>query len=452
MDEPRQPRAVIRPREWQWLKGETDHWLADGLIDARQRDEIVARYKVDAGAGQRRASIVLTSLGVLVAAIAVLLVIGYNWDAIGRPAKVAMIFGAVAAAFAVSTVAYARGRLTAGELSAFAGTLLYGNAIWLLAQVYQIRSHYPNGALWWTIGALAAAHLLSSRLIAFEAVVLSGLWFLMEFFAIQEARFLYVPMAVVTIWLAYRVRSSFVLALSGIILAAWTATAIGVPLERAGGTDGVRIAVAVTAMLACAFYAAGLHHRDTDAFRAAWQNTGLFVLLILFAALMTKGFHEIDRPSTMWAVMPWRTAVSVLGATLALALFVALTAVRRAADMRRMWPMFATFSLMLVWLALFMFAPATVDTAVFSWGITIAFSAAAVSIGVTMILTGVRGHRGWQFAGGIAYILVFLLVRWVDLLGSMLWSALFLAVTAAALFALARLWFARRPIDSHGVA
>jgi uncharacterized membrane protein len=445
MDErPAEPRAAIPAREWRWLTSEAERWAADGLIDARQRDAIVGRYAVDTTASRRRASFVLTGLGVLVASIAVLLVIGYNWDAIARSGKVAIIVGAVVAAFAVSAVAYARGRMTTGELSAFAGTLLYGNAIWLLAQVFQIRSHYPNGALWWMIGALLAAHLVSSRLIGIEAVVLAAVWIVLEVFARETITFLYAPFGALTIWLAYRVRSSLLVTLSALVVAGWTFAFVVTSGGFFGGNDSGRAAVAVGTMMACALYAASFHHDEADDFRNAWQGAGLFVLLLFLTPFMTKGFH-----SAAFAPPPLPfTALSaiwpVFATAGAIALFVAGSAIRRPAVAGANWPVLAAFALALVWFAVDFMAPDVMRTALFTWTMVIGFSAVAVAVGVGLIHAGVAANRGRVFAGGIAYVLVFLLVRWIDLLGSMLWSALLLAVTAAGLFALARLWLTRR--------
>ncbi len=35
--------------------------------------------------------------------------------------------------------------------------MFYGAGIWLVAQIYNIDEHYPNGFLFWALGALAMA-------------------------------------------------------------------------------------------------------------------------------------------------------------------------------------------------------------------------------------------------------------------------------------------------------
>jgi len=40
------------------------------------------------------------------------------------------------------------------------GVILFGSNIMLIAQIYHIDSHFPNGVLMWSLGALLAAWLV----------------------------------------------------------------------------------------------------------------------------------------------------------------------------------------------------------------------------------------------------------------------------------------------------
>ena len=43
------------------------------------------------------------------------------------------------------------------------GTLFFGAGIWLVAQIYHIDEHFPNGFLIWGLGALALAWRIGER-------------------------------------------------------------------------------------------------------------------------------------------------------------------------------------------------------------------------------------------------------------------------------------------------
>ena len=60
--------------------------------------------------------------------------------------------------------------------------MLFGAGIWLVAQIYHIDEHYPNGILIWSLGALALAWSLPSLAQGFLAVLLVSLWAGVEIF------------------------------------------------------------------------------------------------------------------------------------------------------------------------------------------------------------------------------------------------------------------------------
>jgi uncharacterized membrane protein len=446
-------REVVRPRELHWLSSHAAAWLREGLIDATQHDRIVGRYRVDTLAGQRRVLATLTALAVVAAFVAVILVVGYNWNAIPRAAKVTLIFAAVMTAFGASALAYARGRNTAGELIAFAGTLLFGNGIWLLAQVFQIRSHYPNGALWWMAGALLTAHLLRSPLIAIEAAVLLGVWVLMELGAAPMANYVFLPFGALVVWLAYRVRSSWTLGLSAIVIAGWVATTAAV-IWMDGAfrreADGFRLAVGFGALCGCTLWTAAFHRVGDEGLRRVWRGAGVFVLGACLVPLMSRWFQvgrfgqvAIDPPS-LTSLLPLLVLASALAA------FALVSAAREQAEARGNWPVLLTLGLLIIWIGAFLLAPRLRVDASFQWTMTIGFSAATVAVGAGLLHAAIREQRGWFFLSGIGYVLLFLIVRWIDLMGNMLWSALFLLLTAAALVMLARLWRTRRSVGPEG--
>ena len=62
----------------------------------------------------------------------------------------------------------------------FLGGLMYGASIMLIAQIYHIGEHFPDGIFWWALGVLPLALLLRSNLIMALATALAYLWFFVE--------------------------------------------------------------------------------------------------------------------------------------------------------------------------------------------------------------------------------------------------------------------------------
>src|SRR6266540_874974 len=82
-----------------WLQGELTAWQAEQIISAGQAERILARYETAADAGRRKQSqavFTLLGLAALRVGLAVLLLIGYNWELLPRAAKLAVILTVLA--------------------------------------------------------------------------------------------------------------------------------------------------------------------------------------------------------------------------------------------------------------------------------------------------------------------------------------------------------------------
>jgi len=189
-----------------WLAAESARWQARGLVDRDARARILAEY--DAVPIERRGLQAIVVVALLMCAVGVLLLIGYNWDRIPRDGRIAMLVGSVVASFAGSSFAYSRDRLTLGEWLAFTGTLLFGCAIWLIAQVLNISAHFPDGFLWWLLGTMATAYLVRSKIVAVEAVALMVAWMAPGTMYFQRPLWMLLPVLFGMAALAYRLKYS----------------------------------------------------------------------------------------------------------------------------------------------------------------------------------------------------------------------------------------------------
>jgi hypothetical protein len=141
-----------------WLSEEIKIWKGNGIISDDHAARIWDLYVNVQESAERRHSLArftLLCLATLMMGLAVLLMIAYNWEAIGRPVKLAIIFGAVLGAYgAAFWLRYLRQARLISELFFFLGCLCYGAAIWLIAQIFNINSHYPDGVWYWALGVL----------------------------------------------------------------------------------------------------------------------------------------------------------------------------------------------------------------------------------------------------------------------------------------------------------
>src|ERR1035437_1012580 len=164
-------------KQIRWLRAEINRWTDEGLVTAEQADRLRQRYPEPAE-GPPWALLVFASAGAVVVGLGIILLFAYNWDEIPKFGKLALVFGAVIGTHAGGVVLHRKGgwQQRLGEALSLLGTMFFGAAIWLIAQIYHIDEHYPNGFLLWGIGALLMAWALDSTPQALLATVLFTIW------------------------------------------------------------------------------------------------------------------------------------------------------------------------------------------------------------------------------------------------------------------------------------
>ena len=407
-----------------WLETESSQWVSSGIVDTETRARILGAYRVDSA--PHRGTMALVLMAVLMCGIGVLLVIGYNWNRIGPAVKVTMVMGAVAAAFGGAAVAYHRRHQTLGEVLAFAGTLLFGNAIWLIAQVLHIQGHFPDAFMWFAIGALLAAGLVRSKAIGIGSAILLAAWIAAESSFFPRPIYPFLVLWPGAIWLAYRLRSLVMLRLLAVTAALWIFASTVQPAQGTAWPGAVALA-------GCAVYAASCwHNRQEDEMAGAWRTSGLFVLLMTMIPLMIRELHR-DLTKGL--------DVGTIAISMTATLVVLSMATRRELSLAdRMVVAIAAFTALWtfgIWLGWFTGSP-WMET-----GATLLFSALALLLAVTLIRTAFRSNRTSDLAFGILFGLAFLLVRWTSVLQNLLWSGLLLLVAGGGLLFIARLWLHR---------
>jgi hypothetical protein len=168
----------------------------------------------------------------------------------------------------------------------------------------------------------------------------------------------------------------------------------------------------------------------------AWRVAGLFVLLIAFVPLMVTEVHR-----TFHAGGATATSLAV-AVTVAL---IALTAIGIKPSTAADAGVAAVAAIATIW------ASAVWSGMLPQWVVpnagTVAFSALAIAMGLSLIRTALHSHGKVDLAFGVLFALAFLLVRWVSVIENMLWSGAFLIVTGGGLLMVARLWRSHRRPD-----
>lgn len=112
-----------------------------------------------------------------------------NWSGIPKLVKLVVLFGALWLAYAAAWQALWNARAPLlGQALLLLGVILFGANIMLLAQIYHIDAHFPNGVLLWSAGALLAAYLVRSQPALVAAIALGWLWTTLEYDVFRNRR------------------------------------------------------------------------------------------------------------------------------------------------------------------------------------------------------------------------------------------------------------------------
>lgn len=423
------------------LISEVRQWVADGVIDRPQGEQILARYdsSLDDQSHHSLGYGMLVGLAIFSMGLALLLLISHNWDDIPRAVRMLALITLTLGLNGWGVRCMAKGQTQTSKRWFFAGAISYGASIMLIAQIYHLGEHFPDGIFWWALGVLPIALLTASRLLHLLVWSLATLWFFAEarygmpwsyplfLLALTWQLWRGMPSRVMgaaliwgtTLWLHcfYNVSHSFFLAES---------------LGRYDVLDVTRGHLVVDVALGLLIYGfsqvlatrGSTWWRDTATIINLWMLRGALLLLLLFSyqGMWDEVTRRLDRYSdAFWYLL----ATDVL--LIALAPFISL-------------PRQISVGL----------AALTVNGLLFSawlWPLdniemvlAIATNLILLASGIRLILRGVEIHAGYLFYTGVMVILLQAVLRYLDVMGDYITSAILFFVAGGILLLAARFW------------
>jgi hypothetical protein len=460
-------KRAITAKQRAWLLDELSLWRRDAIVTEQQAQRIADLYEGAgemAERGRSRAVFVLMAAAATLVGLAALLLIGYNWDQLDRLTKLAIVLGVIGLTHAAGFfLRYRRNALALSENVFFLGCLFYGAGIWLVAQVFHINAHYPDGIWWWAVGVLPFALCLETRLLHALLVGLLALWAGQEVLNFSHlggwlfGRWDWLPngayslplLALPGIVWAYRKQSVQTLGMYIPLLTWWTVLQIFAwrldsnPIYFIG-------AVGALLLVAAECHAAG------SRFAIPYRYYGS---LLVGGVLVPLSFYDFNRH-----LMPqWRGLVippAVL-AVLSMAIMLLTRRTGRASagsvagssgaevvTARQAIPL--GISLLMVLLPMIAATGRTPSGAQSAAAMpTLLVNVAMVAGAFWLMQIGLREDRGRPFAAGVLYFLLWSVLRYVDLfvdLGGTLWAAMMVFMCGGALFGVARYWQGRKEV------
>ncbi len=412
---------------------EAGSWVEKGIIDREQARRICALYGIDFDNNEQHSMgyYVLVALGYLFVGLAVITLLSRNWDEIPRALR---MVGVIALTLGVNLRAlqlYARGQERAGVGLFFLGGLLYGAAIMLIAQIYHLGEHFPDGILWWALGIAPIALLTGSALIGLLAMGLAVIWFFVEtglgFYPLMFPLFL-----LMAGWMLWRGERSYLLLFVLMLgFGLWAEYTLSWYLNRGYRFDIEPENWVLAASLFLLFHPLALrlarssqpHWQDYGALLSLWTlRFTIFILVILSFDTIWRGLIQQE----------WRTGLCLtmsVGATILGALLVMKD--RRALIFTL--AVGASFNALLI-------AVILVDDPRYDIVFQIMDNLALIALGIWLIRRGVNEGISHYFYLGVASLLFTGLVRYIDLIGDYVGATVLFAVFAVIMLSAARYW------------
>ncbi|MCU7940532.1 MAG: DUF2157 domain-containing protein [gamma proteobacterium symbiont of Bathyaustriella thionipta] len=190
------------------LQERLPQWQMQGWLDEKSANAILNDAYSEADTSNFKAhkmSFILGIMGVILLAVGAISFFAANWQGMSKLIKLTILFSSMTFAYLATAWALSSQKYFAlGQAFLLLGVLLFGNNIMLIAQIYHIDSHYPNGVLLWVAGALLTAIIMKSEVVLVAGVLLSLIWTGMKIFDFRQIHWPWLIFWAAVVWLAIR--------------------------------------------------------------------------------------------------------------------------------------------------------------------------------------------------------------------------------------------------------
>ena len=425
------------------LATEVSTWVDQGLISADQVRAICRQYGIDYDEIRSRSTAyrVLAVLGFLFIGLSLITVIGANWESIPRGVRMAGLLVLTAGTHGVAVRHHLAGRTSLAIGLFILGNLFYGASIILIAQIYHLGEHMPDGVFWWALGSLPFAVLLCSAGLTVFSGLLALLWFCLEFATGFLALVIFCaafPLFLVAeLYGLVKGRASTLLFLMFVASSVlWLETLLATIWMDGGGRLAFSAEHAfVSAALFILAYAASHRLHSSQSVQARDYGTVLSLWTLRFA-LFGMLVLSFEAPWEALIGHDWSDQTSMWGIVAALAA-AALWFGSKTSTLRVLLTLIVLCGTAMVAVVA---SHAESDAVYFQ----VLDNVALIVSGIWLIVRGtVKGVSHFFFLG-VAVILLTAFMRYVDLIGDYLDGAVLFMGIAALLLGSARYWRARQ--------
>jgi len=215
------------------LQEEIPRWIAKGWISPEYQSNILASIHHETSVDHEDKTIIKPSffvfsfLGMSLLAVGIILFFASNWQMIPKIAKLALLLGGLWASYGIAGYLLTQKQNSPtlhwfSQLLLLLGVIIFGANIFLIAQIYHIDAHFPNGLLMWSLGAWLVALLLRHQASIVLSLILALIWSVSESLDfLQSIHWWFIPVFLLYMLPILKEKWSFALHIALITLILW---------------------------------------------------------------------------------------------------------------------------------------------------------------------------------------------------------------------------------------
>lgn len=130
----------------------------------------------------------IVTIGAILVGAGIFSFIAANWDYLSRSAKIGIILTAMLSCYGAGWYVKEKSKLAkTGSALILLGAIIYGAGIFLVAQMFNIRTNWPDGFILWMLGVMLLAWALESYPLFYLAMPLGAIAIFGDPFYILES-------------------------------------------------------------------------------------------------------------------------------------------------------------------------------------------------------------------------------------------------------------------------
>jgi len=417
------------------LAREVRAWVESDIISKQQAEKICASYGMDFNDQSQRsyAYFVLIGLGYLFMGLSVLTLVGANWEDIPRGVRMSGLIALTLFTSLGGVYRWYQEKQGLAIVLFFLGGLFYGASIMLIAQIYHLGEHYPDGILWWAIGVLPLALLTQSILLMLLTTTLAYIWFFVET-SLQFYPFVFPIFLLAITWVLWGGKKSLLLFLALIAgIGLWSEYTLSWFIsDRPGFLPAAENVVFIFGYFILLHGLAKWLTVQSSHLLADY-GTVLTLWVMRFTLLMLFIFSfEGSWDALLDASWNYPTQIFILHLALcATAIFLALRSGRSMLS--------TLLSSVLTTILIAVVIYANIDDSA-AEAFQVLDNIVLVVTGIWLIIRGIQSSISHYFYAGVLTIMLTGLLRYIDLIGDYIGAAVLFIVFALILLSAARYW------------